>query len=399
MKPQLDKPFLIFGKPDIGEPEKEAVREVLDAAWLSTGSKVKAFEKEFEAYLGGGHAVAVSSCTDALILSLLAAGVAPGDEVITTPLTFVATVNAILTIGAKPVFVDVRPDGQIDPERVRSAITRRTMAIVPVHYTGAAAPISEMRVLADNAGLKIIEDAAHGFGGFHAGHFPRPLTQGTGDSRPLAQGTRGFHMEQNPKIGTLGDFACFSFYPTKNITSGEGGMVVTTDAQIAAMVRTLSQQGLSSGSHQRYGATAPMPYRAVLPGRKANMSDVHAAIGLAQLRRWPELKNRRALVWSTYEAAFGGKGLGHSQHLFTLSHPRRDDVRQALFERGIGTGIHFNPVHLEPGFAFLGLRSGSFPQAEAMGHTTYSLPVSSTMTKEDADRVVEAVFEAQQGGN
>jgi dTDP-4-amino-4,6-dideoxygalactose transaminase len=387
MKPLLDKPFIVFGKPSIGEAEKDAVREVLESGWLSTGSKVKEFETEFEGHMGGGFAVAVSSCTEALTISLLACGVEPGDEVITTPLTFVATVNAILALGAKPVFVDVRPDGQIDPEKIERAITKRTLAIVPVHYTGAPAPLRELRSIALTAGLKIVEDAAHGFGGHHMGSQSVPVG-----------GTKGFYVEQNPKIGTLGDFSCFSFYPTKNITSGEGGMVFTHDPQMAALVRTISQQGLSSGAHKRYGATEPMPYRAVLPGRKANMSDVHAAIGLAQIRRWPELKAQRAVVWSGYEAAFGGKEQGHSQHLFTLTNPRRDEMRRRLFEKGIGTGIHFSPVHLEPGFSFLGHKSGSFPQAEAIGHTTYSLPVSATMTTEDADRVVEAVFEANKRG-
>jgi dTDP-4-amino-4,6-dideoxygalactose transaminase len=328
MKPLLDKPFIVFGKPAIGQAEKDAVLDVLESGWLSTGAKVKAFETEFERHMGGGHAVAVSSCTEALSIALLAAGVEPGDEVITTPLTFVATVNAILSLGAKPVFVDVRPDGQIDPEKVARVITKRTIAIVPVHYTGAPAPMINLRELAQHHGLTIVEDAAHGFGGHHVG--PQSVPIG---------GTVGFHVEQNPVIGRLGDFSCFSFYPTKNITSGEGGMVFTHNPQMAALVRTISQQGLSSGSHKRYGATEPMPYRAVLPGRKANMSDVHAAIGLTQIQRWPELKNQRAVVWGVYEAAFGGKGAGHSQHLFTLQHPRRDEMRRRLYDKGIGTGI------------------------------------------------------------
>jgi dTDP-4-amino-4,6-dideoxygalactose transaminase len=182
--------------------------------------------------------------------------------------------------------------------------------------------------LALTTGLKIVEDAAHGFGGHHIG--PQSVPVG---------GTKGFHVEQNPVIGRLGDFSCFSFYPTKNITSGEGGMVFTHNPQMAALVRTISQQGLSSGAHKRYGATEPMPYRAVLPGRKANMSDVHAAIGLAQIRRWPELKNQRAVVWGVYEAAFGGKGRGHSQHLFTLTNPRRDEMRRRLLRKASAPGF------------------------------------------------------------
>lgn len=367
-----EKPFLVFGKPDIGEAEKAAVMEVLESGWLSTGAKVKAFEDEFQRHMGRGHAIAVSSCTDGLILSLLAAKVRPGDEVITSPLTFAATVNAILAVGAVPVFADVTPTGHIDPEQINRVLTDKTAAILPVHYTGSACDMKAILALAGWDHLPVIEDAAHAFGGVYPyDHAP---------------------------IGTLGDFASFSFYPTKNITAGEGGMVVVRDEADAHRVRTMSRQGLSAGAHTRYSSGPVMPYHVILPGRKANLSDLHAAVGLAQIRRWPELKRKREAVWDVYEHAFGKRPEGHSQHLYTIRVNNRDRTRQFLNERGIGTGVHFSPLHLEPGYAFLKYREGDFPIAEAIGGTTLSLPISSTMTPADARRVVETVFEAQKQG-
>ena len=362
-----EKPFLVFGKPDIGEAEKAEVLEVLGSGWLSTGQKVAAFEEEFQRYMGRGHAVAVSSCTDGLILSLVAAKVRPGDEVITTPLTFAATVNAILAVGAVPVFVDVTESGHIDPEQIEEVITDRTAAILPVHYTGSACDMGAILDVAKWDNLPIIEDAAHAFGGT----YPKEKT----------------------RIGNLGDFACFSFYPTKNITCGEGGMVVVHDEAHAHSLRTMSRQGLSAGAHARYSSGPILPYHVAVPGRKANMSDLHAAVGLAQIRRWDEIKERRGIVWEIYETAFGKKEEGHSQHLFTISSGLRDRLRDSLNRAGIGTGIHFRPLHLEPAYSFLRYREGDFPVAEGIGRKTLSLPVSPTMTADDARRVVSAVHD------
>ncbi len=358
-------PFLIFGKPDIGFLEKEAVMEVLDSGWLSTGTWVASFEEEFKTYLRGGFPVAVSSCTDGLILSLLAAGIGHGDEVLTTPLTFAATVNAILAVGAKPIFVDVTTEGLIDPEKIEAALMPSTKAIIPVHYTGAPCDMDRIMEIAKRNEIVVIEDAAHGFGGTYG--------------------------DKGAKIGTRGDFACFSFYPTKNITSGEGGMVVCRTEASAQLVRTISMQGLSAGAHQRYGAGPVKPYHIIVPGRKANLSDIHAAIGVVQLHRWPEISQKRAAVWRVYEQAFGRKQAGHSQHLFTINVTDRNELRQNLHRKGIGTGIHFNPLHLEPAYSSFGYGPGSFRNAEILGSTTLSLPVSSTMTEDDARRVVDAV--------
>lgn len=363
--------FLVFGKPDIGDQEKFAVMRVLDSGWLSSGSVVKQFENEFEEFIGSGYAVALSSCTDALILSLIVGCVGNGAEVIVPPLTFAATVNAILAVGAKPVFVDVTPSGHIDPNQIEARITEKTRAIIPVHYTGEACEMDEIMDIADRRDLKVIEDAAHAFDGYY----------------------------KNRKIGTIGDFTCFSFYATKNITCGEGGMVMTDRPDLADKIRMLSMQGLSSGAHKRYGSELVSNYEVSLPGRKSNLSDIHAAIGLEQLRRWKnDLKPKREAVWSIYEKSFGKSIPGHAKHLYTIRHPDRDGLRTYLYSQGIGTGIHFKPLHLEPAYSFLNYKKGAFPIAERIGETTLSLPVSATMTSDDAFRVVEAVkkFEGEE---
>lgn len=352
------KPFIVFGKPDISELEETAVLEVLRSGWLSTGKKVKEFEEAFAHFIGVDEAAAVSSCTDGLILSLVSAGVGFGHEVITTPMTFAATANAIIAVGAKPVFVDVLPYGGIDPTKISEAITHKTRAIIPVHYTGQVCDMNSILRIAKQFNLWVIEDCAHMFGG-----------------------------DYKPK----GDFASYSFYPTKNITSGEGGMVVTKVSKDLDKIRILSSQGLSAGSHERYGTKKPSFYSVMAPGRKSNMSDLHAAIGLTQIKRWPEIKEKRDAIWSIYEKEHWPRPKGHSHHLFTIWSENREDLRDHLYKNGIGTGIHFNPLHLEPGYEFLGYHRGDFYEAEKIGKGTLTLPISSTMSVEDAEFVLETV--------
>lgn len=377
--------FLVFGKPDITSQEKEAVIGVLSSGWLSTGQIVKTFEKEFGEFIGTGYPVAVSSCTDGLILSLMVACVGDGAEVITSPLTFAATVNAILAVGAKPVFCDVDHHGQIDVENLEKHITDKTKAVIPVHYTGASCDMDQLRDIAFRHGIKVIEDAAHGFGGYYV----------------RREGTIEAHGKQyltNIPLGTMGDFGCFSFYATKNITCGEGGMVLCKSSDMAEKIRILSMQGLSANAYRRYGTGPIQSYEVTYAGRKSNLSDIHAAIGLTQLRRWKtELKEKRESIWRVYEQAFGKKEEGHSQHLFTVRHPKRDGLRQFLHSKGIGTGIHFRPLHLEPAYASLRYEKGSFPKSEKIGEITLSLPVSTTMSVTDAERVVNAVKEYGEG--
>lgn len=360
------RPFLTFGKPDISEREIEAVTKVLRSGWIGTGRVAREFEDEVCRFLGIGNAVAVSSATMGLILTLRAEGIGPGDKVITTPMTFAATVNAILSVGATPVFADVLLNGCINPESVREKIDDETKAIMPVHYTGISCEMDEIMAIAKEAHLIVIEDAAHGFGGEYVNGVPR-------------------------KIGTMGDYGVFSFYATKNITAGEGGMVVTKDPKRAEIVRIFSQQGQSSGAWGRYKSGPISRYEVTYDGHKGNLPDLLAAVGLAQLQRFAELKEKRNRVWSIYEKAFGTRGVGHSQHLFTIDRLDRDTLREYLWAARIGTGIHYTPLHLEPAYQFMESKKGDFPVAEYIGERTVSLPVSPTMTKEDAEYVVENV--------
>jgi len=374
--PEPAKPeFLVFGKPDIGEYEIDAVAAVMRSGWLSTGPKVSEFEKAFEEFLGSGYAVALSSCTEALRLALAVSNAGCGDEVITSPMTFAATANAIIANDSTPVFVDVTPSGHMDPWQIEQKITDKTRAIIPVHYAGASAELNSIHEIADRRGITVIEDAAHSFDGWYV--------------EPMKDNLPGLRH----KIGTVSPFTCFSFYPTKNITCGEGGMVVCRNKDLAERIKTLSMQGLSSGSWRRYGSGPITNYEVSYAGYKGNMTDISASIGLAQLKRWPEMKAKREAIWTIYEDAFGLKEPGHSKHLFTIRSPKRDHLRQHLHDRGIGTGIQFKALHLEPAYAFLKYKRGDFPKAERLGEETLSLPVSSTMSLEDAKRVVAAVKE------
>lgn len=360
--------FIVFGKPDITDAEATSVSEVIKSGWLSTGDVCHKFEREFQGYIGSGNAVAVNSCTMGLMLSMRALEIGPGDEVIVPPLTFCATVNAILAVGAKPVFADVTTNGHIDPSEIESSITSKTKAVIPVHYTGSTCDMEEIRRIGIHNGIHIIEDAAHAFGGCNSDHM---------------------------KIGSLSDFACFSLYATKNITCGEGGMVIVKDPKMAEKMRVLSMNGINSDSWNRYGTGPVKHYDVTDVGFKGNLSDIQAAIGRIQLKRWPFMRMRRGLIWDLYEKAFGNREKGHSTHLFTVLAEDRDYLRKFLYECGIGTGVHFKPLHLEKAYKYLGHMQGDFPFAEFIGEHTVSLPVSSTMDERDAIRVIKAVMDSK----
>ena len=365
--------FITFGEPDISQKEIDAVVAVLKSGWVGTGKVSRQFEQEFASHMGGGYAVAVNSCTMGLILAMRVCNLGQGKEVLTSPLTFAATVNAILQVGAKPVFVDVDDRGCLDPDLIANKVTDKTGGVIPVHYSGAAVNMGRLAQAAESFGLKVIEDAAHGFGGEY---FPK-----TGLDRPVMP----------RKLGTMGDFGVFSFYATKNITSGEGGMIVTKYGDLAERIRILSNQGQTASAWDKYGTGPVHPYEVIHDGYKGNMPDVLSAIGLAQLRRWPELREKRAIVWKHYEDNLGLKDQGHSQHFYTIRVRNRDIFRQKMWEMGIGTGVHYTPLHLEPGYKNLGFKKGDFPMAEKIGSEVVSLPVSSKMNIDDADRVVRAV--------
>jgi dTDP-4-amino-4,6-dideoxygalactose transaminase len=371
-----------FAPPAIGAAEIAAVVETLESGWLSTGPRVASFERAFAEYTGAEHAIAVNSCTAALHLSLLAAAVGEGHEVITTPMTFCATANVVIHSGATPVFADIDPETfNLDPLAVHAAVTPRTRAILPVHFAGRPADMLTLRGLASRKGLVLVEDAAHCVEG-------------------VAQGR---------KVGSIGHFTCFSFYATKNLTTGEGGMVTTSDANAAAFMRTASLHGMSRDAWSRYAPGGTAQYDVLMPGYKYNMMDLQAAIGLHQLAGIDARLARRNQIWAQYDEALAGLPLRrpaavrpgdlHARHLYTvLVEPTagisRDALQEKLRERGVSTSIHFRALHLHPFYQErFGLRRGMFPAAEAVSDSTLSLPLSGAMGPEAVDRVIEALHD------
>ena len=372
-----------FAPPDLGDAEFDEVIRVLRSGWLSTGPRVHRFEQAFADYVGVKHAIALNSCTAGLHLSLLAAGVGPGDEVVTTPMTFCATANVIVHAGATPVFADVDPvTMNLTPQAAQAATTPRTRAWLPVHFAGRAIDAAGFRQAADRCGVALIEDAAHAVEAVSAG----------------------------AKIGATGDMTSFSFYATKNLTTGEGGMVTTDSDTRAELIRTAALHGMSRGAWSRYGRTGANRYDVVLPGFKYNMTDVQAALGIHQLASLDRRHARREQIWARYDAALAALPIGrpapvpagdrHARHLYTilvdeaLGGQSRDHLQAAMGERGVSTSVHFTAVHLHTYYADrFQLRRGTFPVAESISDRTLSLPLSSAMTDQAVDRVVEVLYE------
>jgi dTDP-4-amino-4,6-dideoxygalactose transaminase len=354
------------------------VVETLRSGWIGTGPRTQRFEEQFADYVGAEHAVAVSSGTAALHLSLLAAGIGAGDEVITTPMTFAATANAIVHSGARPVFADVDPaTGNLDPSRVEAAITDRTAAVLPVHLGGRPCDMDAFTELARVHDLLLVEDAAHAVG-----------------------------AQAGPtRIGAIGAASCFSFYVTKNLVTGEGGMVTTGDAELAGRIRRLCLHGMDRDAWQRFSVHSFDHYEVVEPGFKSNMTDLQAALGIHQLAKVDRGLARRREIWAAYDAGLAGlplelpapeaPGTVHARHLYSvLVQPARsrDEVIEELIERRIGTGVHYRPVHLHPWYRErFGHREGDFPNAEAIGRATLSLPLSPALSDADVADVVEAI--------
>jgi dTDP-4-amino-4,6-dideoxygalactose transaminase len=375
---------IAFAPPDVSSAEVEAVEAVLRSGWLTTGPRVAEFEAAFAVAVGAPHAVALGSCTAALHLSLVATGIGPGDEVVTTPLTFCATANVILHCGATPVFADVDPvTGNLDAERAARAMTARTRALLPVHYAGHPVDMGRFDALARTSGAWLIDDAAHGLGAVDAG-------------RP---------------VGASGDLTCFSFYATKNLTTGEGGMVTTKHAGLAARIRVASRHGLSEDAWTRDAGGGRRAYDVTMAGFKCNMTDLQAAMGLVQLRRFAEMQQRRERLWTRYDDALQGlpvarppavpPGSVHARHLYAIRVRRdtcgvsRDELQTRLRARGIATSVHFPTVHLHTVYRQrFGFRPGQFPAAEAVAAETLSLPFSSALDVADVDLVVEALRDA-----
>lgn len=378
----------MFGEPLIGEEEINEVVASMRSGWLGTGPKVIRFQEEFAAYRGAPHAVAVNSCTAALHLSMLAVDVGPGDEVITTPLTFCATVNAIIHTGATPVLADVDPRTMnIDPDQVRRVITPRTKAIVPVHFAGRPCEMDALCEIAKTHQLTIIEDCAHAIETAYKGR----------------------------SAGLFGDYGCFSFYVTKNITTAEGGMILTREQRNAARIRTLALHGMSQDAWKRFSDEGYNHYRVVEAGFKYNMTDLQAAIGLHQLRKVTKFWKRRQELWRYYERALADLPISlpegpapdtvHGYHLYTIlvdeakTGINRDAFLSAMHALHIGTGVHYLSIPEHPHYRErFGWRPEAYPYAQRIGQQTVSLPLSPKLTDSDARDVVEAVKATLTGG-
>jgi len=375
--------FIVFGSPKIEREEIDEVVRCLESGWIGTGPRVAEFEREFAAYKQSRHAAAVASCTAAMHLSVLAAGIGPGDEVITTPLTFCATVNAIIHAGATPVLADVDPRTMnIDPAKVEAAITSKTKAILPVHFAGRACDMDGLSRIANRYELKLIEDCAHAIETKYHGR----------------------------AAGTFGDFGCFSFYATKNVTTGEGGMVLTSNEEDLARIKMLALHGMSKDAWKRFSDDGYKHYFVVATGFKYNMMDLQAALGIHQLRRVESNWKRREEIWDAYNEAFAELPLTlpaepeldtrHAYHLYTVlideaqAGITRDAFLDAMTERNIGVGVHYlslpeHPIYQEK----FGWRPEDYPNAMRIGRQTVSLPLSAKLTDEEVERVIEAVGE------
>lgn len=377
------EPFLIFGAPLIEQDEIDEVVACMESAWLGTGPRVARFEKEFAEYEGikPSQVAAVNSCTAALHVSMVAANLPSGSEVITTPLTFCATVNAIIHAGLTPVMADVDPHTQnISPAAIAAAITPRTRAILPVHFAGRPCEMDPITEIAAKHDLILIEDCAHAIETEYHGR----------------------------KAGSFGDFGCFSFYATKNVVTGEGGMIIGRDEEHIARAKILALHGMSKDAWHRFGDKGYRHYQVVEAGFKYNMMDLQAAIGIHQLARVTRNWTRRQAIWARYMEAFASTPLGlparvadqtrHAFHLFTIMVDEarcgisRDEFLDAMNRRRIGTGVHYLAVPEHPYYQErLGWRPEQWPAAMALGRQTVSLPLSPALTDANVERVIDAV--------
>ena len=373
--------FLPLTRPWIGPEEKQEVLDTLDGVWLSRGPKVSQFERDFEKYTDARHAIAVCSCTAALHVSIVAAGVKEGDEVITSPITFPATTNAILYERATPVLVDVdRRTLNMDPDLIEEKITPRTRAIVPVHMAGQPCNLDEILEVARRHNLLVIEDAAHAIGAKY----------------------------REKHVGTLGDAGCFSFYASKNLVTGDGGMIIASDEKFAEFARVISLHGMSTSAWKRYSKEGSANWELVYPGFKYNMTDIEASLGIHQLRkielitslreRWSTLYDQLLADLPEVGLPYRAPARRHACHLYiiTLDLERltvsRDQFMQFLKAENIGCGIHFVSVHLQPYYQKrFGYQPQDYPNAAWLSDRILSLPLFPQMTEADVVDVSRAV--------
>ena len=373
--------YLVFGSPALGEEEIAEVVATLRSGWIGTGPRVQRFEHAFAEYVDSPHTVAVSSCTAALHLALLALGVGPGDEVIVPAMTFAATANVVVHVGARPVFADVdRTTLCLDPEDATRRVTTRTRAIIPVHFGGRPCDMDSILALSREHGLAVVEDCAHAIEALYDGRH----------------------------AGLLGDIGAFSFYVTKNVVTAEGGMVTTRDSGVAQRLKTLALHGLDADAWMRFSDSGFRHYEVVEPGFKYNMTDLQAALGVHQLARVEQNLVRRQEIWARYDTAFAdlpvflpapqAPGTRHARHLYTLLFDvdrlrvDRDAVQSALHELRIGTGIHYRALHLHRYYReTYGYARGDFPNSEWISDRTLSLPLSPKLDDDDVADVIHAV--------
>lgn len=375
--------FIVFGEPDIHQAEIDEVVDCLESGWLGTGPKVARFERDFANYkkVSPDLVAAMNSCTAALHVSMIAAGIGPGDEVITTAMTFCATVNAIIHSGATPVLADIQTDTlNIDPKEIERKLTERTKAIIPVHFSGRPCNMSAIMAIARNNGLIVIEDCAHAI-----------ETEWKGQP-----------------AGTFGDFGCFSFYATKNVATGEGGMVLASNPESIGRIKTLSLHGMTKDAWNRYSDEGYKHYKVVEAGFKYNMMDLQAAIGIHQLKRIENNWKRREEIWGLYQASFSELPVGlpldadtntrHAYHLYTLTIEEsatgvsRDKFLTQMEKSNIGVGVHYtglagHPYYMEQ----FGWRTDDYPAAERYGRSTISLPLSPKLSDDQVNHIIECV--------
>lgn len=377
----MRKDFLVFGSPLIEQPEIEEVVASMKSGWLGTGPKVHKFEEMFTEYKGSKYAMAVNSCTAALHLSLLAIGIKPGDEVIVPTMTFTSTASVVIHAGGVPVFADCKKDTMnIDPKDIERKITPRTKAIIPVHFAGRACEMDAIMKIAKRHNLKVIEDCAHAI-------------------------ETEYHGK---KAGTFGDLGCFSFYVTKNIVTGEGGMATTNNEEYANIIKIMALHGMSKDAWKRFGDSGYKHYQVLYAGYKYNMMDIQAAIGIHQLPRIDKYWKRRQEIWNMYNEAFKDlpvftpspvePNTKHAYHLYTLLLDienlsiTRDEFLDEMTKRKIGVGVHYIALHLHPFYQnAYGYKNGDFPNAEWISERTVSIPLSAKLTDEDVEDVVKAV--------
>jgi len=374
--------FLPYCLPYWGDEEISAVQDAIKSNWWSRGPKTAEFEKKFAEYVGAKYAVAVNSCTAALHTALAVKGIGPGDEVITTSMTFCSTVNVITHCGATPVFADISPDtGLIDPDEIEKRITEKTKAIIPVHYAGQPCDMSRIEKIAEKHGLFILEDAAH-----------------------------ALYTKCGGRLVGSKNTAAFSFYATKNISTGEGGMLATDDEEIAEKARVFTSHGMSKNAWNRYAKGGTWRYDVEVAGYKYNMTDIQASLGICQLDRLEFMQQRRESLYRIYKERLKDvRGVSllpettngrSSRHLFIIKIEKdelnidRDEFIEELNAMNIGTSVHFIPVHLHPFYRkHYGTKPGDLPNTEAYFEKIISLPLYPSMTEEDVNYVADAVCE------